>query len=123
MLYCQRCGKRYDVDARYCSNCGNPLIDRKETVRDSQIETSRTRKRERENRCPYCNATGSVEGPMSGPETVTCPVCNGRRYNSIPEDWLKCRECGSTGEFTYGSGNAISRKPCPECKGKGWAPE
>ena len=40
--------------------------------------------------------------PMRGEITNTCPVCRGRRYNLIPEDWLDCKECGGTGEFSYG---------------------
>jgi DnaJ-class molecular chaperone len=80
-------------------------------------------RQEKTRECPYCNSTGKVEGAISGPATVTCPVCNGRRYNMIPGDWLKCEECGGTGEFSFGSEEATFRKPCPECKGKGWTPK
>lgn len=25
-MYCQKCGKEYSADARFCQNCGNPLV-------------------------------------------------------------------------------------------------
>ncbi len=25
-MYCQKCGKEYPADARFCQNCGNPLV-------------------------------------------------------------------------------------------------
>jgi DnaJ-class molecular chaperone len=73
--------------------------------------------------CPFCSSTGSIEGPMGGPTATSCPVCKGRRHNQIPGDWLKCAECGGTGEFTFGAGKANFRKPCPECEGSGWRPK
>jgi hypothetical protein len=120
MPYCANCGRRYEVGTRFCSNCGKPLNNRYETL-GSEGEPKKRRLQERDKRCPYCNSMGKVDGPIGGDITETCPVCKGRRYNLIPEDWLKCSECSSTGEFTYGSGIAYTRKPCPECKGTGWA--
>jgi DnaJ-class molecular chaperone len=75
-------------------------------------------RQERTRPCVYCHSSGKIEGEVA-PEP--CPVCKGRRYNQIPGDWLKCAECGGTGEFTFGAVKANFRKPCPECEGRGWA--
>jgi hypothetical protein len=120
MPYCPKCGNYYDVGTRSCSTCGQLFAEQIERTGNIGGEPETVRKQERDRRCPYCNARGSLEGPINGPPTVTCPVCKGRRYNLIPEDWLKCSKCGSTGGFAYGAGIAYVRKLCPECKGAGW---
>ena len=122
MPYCPKCGNYYYVDAHSCSTCGELLAGQAGKTGDAADEHKTVRKQEKDKRCPFCNSTGKVDGPIGGDITVTCPVCRGRRYNLIPEDWLKCSDCGATGEFTYGSGIAYTRKPCPECKGTGWSP-
>jgi len=120
MPYCPKCGNFYYVGTRSCSTCGESLGEPADKTGASGGEYRARRKQERDKRCPYCKATGKVEGPIGGEITITCPVCRGRRYNLIPEDWLWCRECLGAGEFIYGSQGATFRKPCPECNGTGW---
>jgi hypothetical protein len=115
MPYCPKCGNHYYVGTHSCSACGQLLVEQPNRT------GGETKKSKRDKLCPYCNATGRVDGRMGGPSTIPCPVCNGRRYNFISEDWLKCSECGGTGQFTFGAGIAYTRKPCPDCKGTGWA--
>jgi DnaJ-class molecular chaperone len=122
MRTCPDCGKSCANDAKYCSYCGIPF-DNWGIKRESEEIVVKSRKQEREKRCPFCQNTGRLDMPMRGEITVTCPVCRGRRYNLIPEDWLGCKECGGTGEFSFGFGLAYTRKPCPECKGTAWTPE
>jgi hypothetical protein len=120
MPYCPKCGNHYYVGTSSCSTCGESLTEEAKKTGDSGGEHKTVRKQERDKRCPYCNSTGKVDGPIGGDIIVTCPVCRGKRYNLIPEDWIWCKECNGTGEFTFGSGTAAVRKPCPECKGTGW---
>jgi DnaJ-class molecular chaperone len=120
MPYCPKCGNQYYAGSQSCSTCGQPLAEQAEYTENRRIEPETVRHQERDKPCPYCHGTGKVDGPIGGEIMVTCPVCKGRRYNLIPEDWLKCSECGATGEFTYGAGMAYTRKPCHECKGTGW---
>lgn len=120
MPYCPKCGNFYYIGTRSCSTCGELLAGPAEKTGITGGEYRTARKQERDKRCPYCNSTGKIDGPIGGEITVTCPVCRGRRYNLIPEDWLWCRECLGTGEFTYGNSKATFRKPCPECNGTGW---
>jgi DnaJ-class molecular chaperone len=119
MRMCPDCGKSCADDARYCSYCGIPL-DNWGMKRDSEEIIVKSQKQERTRPCPFCSSTGRLDMPMRGENTLTCPVCKGRRYNLIPKDWLSCKECGGSGEFTYGFGFSYTRKPCPECKGTGW---
>jgi DNA-directed RNA polymerase subunit RPC12/RpoP len=120
MALCANCGEHYYDRAHFCSNCGKPIDGEHKKVEYSGAEPKSQHKQEKDKRCPYCNSTGKVDGPIGGDLTVTCPVCKGRRYNLIPEDWLKCSKCGSAGGFAYGAGSAYVRKLCPECKGAGW---
>jgi DnaJ-class molecular chaperone len=122
MPYCSSCGSHYYEGTLVCS-CGKTLVGQGKTTEASKGQSKKERKQERDKICPYCNGKGNVVGPFGGEITITCPVCRGRRYNLIPEDWLKCNECQASGEFTYGSGIASVRKPCPECKGTGWVSE
>jgi DNA-directed RNA polymerase subunit M/transcription elongation factor TFIIS len=120
MPYCPKCGNHYYPNTRICSTCGETLSGQAEKRLDIDSEHKSVRKQEKDKRCPYCNSTGRVEGPVAGDVSVACPVCRGRRYNLIPEDWIWCKECNGSGEFIYGSGLASVRKPCPDCKGTGW---
>jgi hypothetical protein len=118
MPYCPKCRSHYYIGSRYCSNCGELLVGQAEKTSGTGGEYKSARIQERDKRCPYCNCSGNVDGPIGRDVTVTCPVCKGRRYNLIPEDWLLCRTCKGTGEYTY----STERKPCLNCKGTGWVP-
>ena len=120
MPYCSKCGRFYYVTSRSCSTCGELFLEQVEKAGDTGSRFQSARRPERDKRCPYCNSTGKVDGPAGGEITVTCPVCRGKRYNLIPENWLWCKECDGTGEYIYGNGVAKFRKPCLDCKGTGW---
>jgi hypothetical protein len=113
MQQCPVCRRTFSADARYCSYCGKPLVDH-EIKSHSEETPIKPRKQEREKPCPFCHSTGKIDIPMRGEINLVCPVCKGRRYNFIPEDYRECIECSGTGEFTYGTGIGYTRKPCPE---------
>ena len=120
MPYCPKCGNFYYVGIRSCSTCGELLLGPREEMGDTNGEYKPVWKGEIDKRCPYCNSTGKVDGPINGEKFLTCPVCKGRRYNLIPEDWVWCRRCLGKGELKYGNITASFRKPCPSCNGTGW---
>ena len=115
MPYCPKCGNFYYSGTLSCSTCGQ-LLNSVGKPKVTGGEFSTVRKQTREKRCPYCNSLGNVNGPVGRDAIAICPVCKGRRYNLIPEDWHGCKRCNGTGEYAY----SIIRKPCLECKGTGW---
>ncbi len=120
MPYCPKCGRFFYTGTRSCSTCGELLEGQMEKRRDAAGGYKTVNKQEKDRRCPYCQGTGKVEGPIEGELIVTCPVCRGRRYNLIPQYWLWCKECDGKGEYIFGNNAARFRNPCPECKGTGW---
>ena len=116
MPYCPNCGNHYYEGTKICE-CGQLLG--KQDVETAAKSTPKS-KFHLEKPCRFCHTIGKIEEPIDGKFSITCPVCGGRRYNLIPEDWVPCGECLGSGEFAHGSGAAIVRKPCLECKGIGW---
>jgi DnaJ-class molecular chaperone len=116
MPYCPKCRNFYYVGSVTCSTCGESLAEQAVKTGGTVGQFIAARKKEAERQCPYCRSSGKVKAPVGRDSTVTCPVCNGRRYNLIPEDWLRCKRCEGTGEYNY----STVRKPCLVCKGTGW---
>jgi DnaJ-class molecular chaperone len=116
MPYCPKCGNFYYAGSSSCSTCGGLFVGQAEKKGGTSGEYKTARKQARDKRCPYCNSTGRVAAPVGRDVTETCPVCKGRRFNLILEDWQQCKRCKGKGEYTY----SIVRKPCLECKGTGW---
>ncbi len=123
MPFCPNCGRSIRGGDSFCSQCGANLRAHIESegVQYGNSESRPTRDMERE--CAYCRGSGLVDGPLGPANQIRCPVCKGRRYNLVPDDWKRCKDCGGRGEELYGGGITKSRRRCPMCGGIGWASE
>lgn len=73
--------------------------------------------------CAFCGGSGVFPHilPSDLVETVPCPVCKGRGFNTFrtdPENVMKCRFCGGDGKAWDSSGYATG-DICQVCQGTG----
>lgn len=71
---------------------------------------------------PHRELIGQEPCPPGRAASGTCPACGGKRYKSVPGDWVECRDCGGTGKIVRGEGVSRVERMCPKCQGIGWVP-
>ncbi len=122
MPYCPSCGRSVRAGVRFCSECGARLDIQAESMGIQHQEHASKRSPDAPTKCPYCGGSGQVLGLLDVATPIRCPVCKGSGSNLMPADWRQCKDCNGTGQQFYdGGGITEARRPCPNCKGAGWA--
>ena len=117
MAYCQNCGKQVGTNDMFCKNCGTKLPSSPDDEKSaSQPKEKPLVKR----RCPVCKDTDGAD-PRSLTGLSNCPVCNGRKFNLVPENMPQCINCGGTGIIQSDGLIGDSDQICRICGGKGYA--
>lgn len=117
MAYCQKCGKPVGANDSFCKKCGNKLS---RSAGDDKVASPPRGSANVKRRCPVCRDTDGAD-PRSLTGLSNCPVCNGRKFNLVPENIPQCINCGGTGMIQYDGPIGDSDEICEICGGKGYS--